>query len=257
MSDVLYENIKTASRMKEGVIVSFSGGKDSVVTLDLCCRYFKRVEVFFMYLVKGLSFQEALLRWYERKYELSIYRLPHFMLSEWLALGTFRIPDLEVPIITPSDIYTYVRDQTGIQWIAGGERIKDSIWRRVMMVKSGSIDLKRGRIYPVAHWSKAEILTYIQRRRLKLSPESAVLGHSFRSLMPLEVKAIRDHYPADYARIERWFPFVEATIKQYEYANERKAEENGQRAEDAVPEVRDQIDLPGSDPGSPIQSQGN
>lgn len=251
MSDVLFETVKVASRMKDGVIVSFSGGKDSVVTLDLCCRYFKRVEVFFMYLVRGLSFQEAMLRWYEKKHGLTIHRLPHFMLSEWLSLGTFRNADFDVPIITPNDIYDYMRETTGLLWIAGGERIKDSIWRRAMMVKSGSIELKRGRIYPVAEWSKAEILTYIRRRRLKLSPESSVLGHSFRSLMPVEVKTIREHYPEDYAKIERWFPFVEASIKQYEYrqdqaqkeADDEGRERTGPETAVEMAEVRDPADL--------------
>lgn len=223
--DILYEPIKTAARAKRGVIVSFSGGKDSAVTLDLCMRYFDRVEVFFMYLVGGLSFHETIIRHYEARYSITIHRIPHFMLSEWLSLGSFRQSDFEVPIVSVRDIYHHMRRETGLFWIAGGERIADSIWRRAMMVKSGSMDLKRGRLFPVAHWSKAEIMQYIKRRKLKMSPESSVLGFSFRSLMPLELIAIKKHYPKDYAKIEAWFPFVEASIKQWEFAHASEAQE--------------------------------
>ena len=55
---LLFEPVKLGSRFADEVIVSFSGGKDSVVTLDLCARHFKRVHAFFMYQVPGLSFQE-------------------------------------------------------------------------------------------------------------------------------------------------------------------------------------------------------
>jgi phosphoadenosine phosphosulfate reductase len=223
---ILFDNIKTASKAHSGVIVSFSGGKDSVVTLDLCARYFRSMEVFFMYLVNGISFQESILQWYEQRYDITIHRLPHFMLSEWFALGTFRNMDIDIPIIKPNDIYNYMRKQTGLFWIAGGERINDSIWRRAMIKQTGTIDMKRGRIYPVAHWSKKEIEDYISKKRLKLSPEHRVLGHSFRSLMPDEMIAIRDNYPLDYERIKKWFPCVDATIKQHEIQKNHHQGEN-------------------------------
>lgn len=62
MSNLLFDPIKTQSRVTDSVIVAFSGGKDSIVTLDLCSRYFKKIYSFFMYLVPNLEFQERMLR---------------------------------------------------------------------------------------------------------------------------------------------------------------------------------------------------
>ena len=218
MSRLLFEPIKAASRIHDACLVAFSGGKDSVVTLDLCMRYFKRVEVFFMYLTPALSFQEAMLRWAEARYGVTIRRVPHFMLSEWLAMGALRKMDLKVPMVSIKDIYHHLRIETGIWWIAAGERQADSVVRRAMMKQSGSIDANRGRIYPVAHFRKADVLAYIKRHKLKVAPEARFLGHSFRSLMPEEMYLVRKFYPADFAVIQRWFPFVEASVANHERA---------------------------------------
>lgn len=106
-----------------------------------------------------------------------------------------------------------MREKTGIYWIAGGERIADSPVRRAMIKSSGgSIDKKRGRFYPIAHWRKQDVLDYIRVRKVYVSKESSVLGYSFRSLMGHELLKIREHFPEDFKRIKRWYPFVEASI---------------------------------------------
>lgn len=96
---ILFQPIKTARCVSDTVMVGFSGGKDSICALDLCCRYFGTVHAYFMYLVPGLSFQEAQLRWYEQRYGLQIHRVPHPMLSSWLKWGVFRKQNFDVPEI--------------------------------------------------------------------------------------------------------------------------------------------------------------
>ena len=76
MSTVLYDPIKTMSKVTDSVLVGFSTGKESLVTLDLCCRYFKRVQPYFLYSVPDISFQERTLQWYENKYGFKVIRLP-------------------------------------------------------------------------------------------------------------------------------------------------------------------------------------
>lgn len=208
----LLRSIETAALFTDRVLVSFSGGKDSVCVIDLCMRYFKHVEAFFMYLVPGLSFQESICRYYEDKYSIPIYRIPHFMLSEWLRYGLFRAPDWNVPIISVKETYDYMREQIDIHWIAAGERIDDSLWRRGMIKSTGTIDLKRGRFYPIAEWRKKDVYAYIKQRKLRIGPESAKLGFSFRAMTGRDLLIIKNEFPSDYEKIKACFPLMEVSI---------------------------------------------
>ena len=216
MSNLLFDPIKTQSRVTDSVIVGFSGGKDSIVTLDLCFKYFKNVKPFFMYLVPDLEFQEQMLRRYEERYNTEIIRLPHFETSEFLKYGSFTMADWNVDIVGINDTYEYLRQTTGIHWIAAGERCADSIVRNAMIKKSGSIDYKRGRFYPIAYWKKQEILEYIKYKKLYLSPEQKSLGFSFRSLAGNELAVIKQLYPKDYEKILKVYPFAEAGVIRFE-----------------------------------------
>lgn len=222
--------LRTASAMTDRVLVAFSGGKDSVVTLDLCARFFPTVQAFFMYHVPDLSFQERELRWAERKYSIEVIRIPHFDVSHTMRTGAYNaLADVDVPNVKITDTYDYLREQTGIYWIAAGERIADSIVRRAMIVKDGTINAKRGRIFPVAHWRKADVLAHVKRNNLRVSEEARILGHSFRDLRPETLALVKQHYPQDYEKIIALYPFAEAGVKWWEMYGAEKAAEKRNR----------------------------
>ena len=217
MTKNLLHAVTTARAVTDKVTVLFSGGKDSVCTLDLCRRFFpaQNVKAAFMYYVRGLSFQDQILDYYEKLYDMEIIRVPHFELSSFFRYGVLRPPDESVPNLKTAEVYDYIRELTGTYWLAGGERINDSMVRRAMIKRSGSIDRSRGRFYPLAEWSKSDVMEYIKKQHLKTSPESAVLGFSFRSLNDSEMMKIKQYYPEDYERIKRWFPLLDVTLNRY------------------------------------------
>ena len=213
----LFKPIKEMSTITDSVIVAFSGGKDSVVTMDLCKRYIKNVYVFFMYYVNDLSFQNRIVEWCERKYGVTVLRLPHFEVSEFINNGCYCVEDPNSPIIKINDIYAYVRQYFGCEWIAAGERVADSMWRRAMIKQSGYIDHKRKRLYPVANFNKSHILSYIKANKLKISEEHDILGHSFNGLQAESLLAIKAKYPNDFEKIRKVFPFCMTEIKRMEF----------------------------------------
>lgn len=216
MSTALYDPIKAQAKITDSVLVGFSGGKDSIVTLDLCFRYFKTVQPFFMYICPNLDFQERMIQWYERKYGVEIIKIPHFDTSNFFRYGSFREPDYTVPIVSITEIYNCLREKTGIWYVAAGERISDSIVRRAMIKRSGSIDVKRGRFYPIAYWKKREVLDYIKFRRLYLSRDSRDLHFSFKSLDGYELNYISEVFPEDYKKIKQLYPYCGAAVRRYQ-----------------------------------------
>ena len=216
MTNLLFDPLKVERKITDEIIVAFSGGKESIVTLDMCCRHFDRVSAFFLYIAPNLSFQEKQLEWYEKKYNLNIMRLPHPMVSEFFRYGTYRNMNPDVPIIGINDVYSYVRWLTGMHWISAGERIDDSIVRRAMIKHSGTVDAQRGRFYPVANWSKKDIFAYIKHHNLRIGKDSQVLGFSYRGLEGNQLHALKVHFPQDYEKIKKLYPLCEAGVKRYE-----------------------------------------
>lgn len=218
----LFDSIKAMAAITDSVLVGFSGGKDSAACLDICFKYFKHVQPYFMYIVPNLEFQERTLRYYEKRYKTKILRVPHFMLSDFLRYGSFRMPDMEVPMVKTVELYNYLREKTGIYWICAGERITDSLVRRAMIKESSSIDMKRGRFYPLAYWKVNHVRLYNNQNKLPLSLENKALTHSFRSLMPMEITEIKNKFPQDYEKIKKMFPLIETTVKWGEFFGNSK-----------------------------------
>lgn len=216
MSTALFDPIRAHSKIAREVIVGLSCGKDSVVTLDLCARFFSRVESYFMYLVPGLEYQESVLRHYERRYGIRVHRIPHFILSDAFRYGSFIREDYSVPTIGVEDSYAYIRAKTGLHWIACGERVADSTFRRGMILSVGSVWRQRGRFYPLAYWNKRDVLEYIKRNKLPVSGAHRVLGSSGGSLDPAEMAAIKQNFPRDWEKIKAFFPYIEAAVKAHE-----------------------------------------
>ena len=215
----LFDPIKVHSTITNSIIVAFSGGKDSIVTLELCKKYFKNVICFHMYLIPNLEFQEKALNYYEKRYNVEILRIPHPDFSEFLKYGTYRTPDYSINTIDFNDCYNYIRSITGYKYIATGERLNDSIIRRATLKNSGSIDFKRARMFPVMYWNKQQIYSYIKKKRLYLPNYSKNNVFSFSSLSGKELTYIRDNYPCDFQQIKKYFPLVETAVKRYETYN--------------------------------------
>lgn len=216
MSTALFDPIKTMSKITDSVVVGLSTGKESVVVLDLCHKYFKKVAAYHLHICPDLQFTERTLRWYENKYGIEVLRLPHPDVCEYFHYGSFRQGDLTFPIMSFNDVFHHIRVETGIYWIACGERAKDSVFRLGLINTAGSIDEKRGRFYPLAQWNKKEVLAYIKRNKLKIGDDSKVIGSSFNGLHGKYMLEIKKHFPEDYARLLKLYPFAEAGVRREE-----------------------------------------
>lgn len=217
MSNLLYDPVRAQAKVSDSVLVAFSGGKDAIVTLDLCCKHFKTVKAFFLYTIKGLEYQENILKRYENIYNIEIYRLPHPDVFRMYRYGFFTNEDSSFSNVSMTEMYDYVREISGIEWIAGGERATDSVERNARIKNSSSIDFKSRRFFPVAYWSKSDIYNYIKVKKLYLPKINKDLGYSPDAIWSDAMQLIKERFPRDYQKIIETFPFYEASLKRYEH----------------------------------------
>ncbi len=100
----------------DSVLVAYSGGKDSLATLDICARNGKRIECFFMYFLPGMDYAEYWCRFAERRWGVRVRQYQHWGITYYLRRGVFRsAPDLSVPKLTILDIEAAAREDSGIE----------------------------------------------------------------------------------------------------------------------------------------------
>lgn len=217
-------------------IVSVSCGKDSAAMLDICIRFFGRENIypFFMYLVRGLSFQERYLTYLERLHKIEIERVQDWHLSVYMRLGDFRMPTLskkDIPRVTINDIYAKIRKNSGMEWIATGEKAIDSVERNAQIRNQNGVSEKRRVFWPLAFWNHAAVFNYCKNRGIALSSDygNKESYSSFGNFSARQVVWVHDNHPEDFKKLVKLFPLLPAQIIKYKLKQERL--KNGKKDE--------------------------
>lgn len=204
--------LEKARLFTDSVAVGFSGGKDSLVVLDLCQRIFPKVVPFFMYLVPDLEVTNTALREAEERFGLKIMQFPHHTLTMLLKTGYFCDPSYKydkLPEIKMRDIYDIVKMETGCKAIVTGAKASDSAWRRryFNLTRNWS-DM----IYPIQSWNKLDVLGYLRTRGIPEPPSSGKQATGI-GLDETSVLWLSDNYPEDFKKLCEVFPYAEARVQ--------------------------------------------
>lgn len=206
-------------------ILAFSTGKDSIATWLQLRKYFKRIIPYYLYVIPGISFVEESIRYYEEFFGTHIYRLPHPTMYRLynnfvfqppyrahILIDELYMPPGEYTEETVGDIVRYGLDLPDAAYIATGVRMADSPYRRIAVKTHGAINHNAKKFFPVYDWLKADVIAAIDEAGVKLPVDYHLFGRTFDGLDYRFLKPIKDHYPEDYAKILRYFPFAELEI---------------------------------------------
>ena len=199
-------------------LISFSGGKDSLVVAELVCKRFSHVEAFFMYLVPDLECVEAALEYGRKRWGFKIHMIPHWGVWNHHKYGVFCRPHLEFPEVKLDQIQDLARQKAGIDLIANGAKASDSMWRRRQLATWGD---KPNIVYPLQKWNKLQVLGYLRARGIPL-PDSSNKQATGVDLSVPSVLWLYDNHPADYKRLLREYHYAGAIVARRNFFGEMR-----------------------------------
>lgn len=212
------EALAAKAKESDSCLVAYSGGKDSLAVMDLCCRTFKRVVAFHMYFVPGLKVIEDRMDYARQRWGVEVLYYPHWVFLRCLRSGFYGNESADqsaVPEMKLHDIYTWVMADTGISVIANGARKADSLWRRRYFYLTRSWGEM---LYPLKEWMVSDVLAYLRLHNIP-TPDSEGRSNNGIDLTTHSMLWLHDNYPEDFARLEQWFPYARAVVYRRKFHN--------------------------------------
>ncbi|HEY1188599.1 MAG TPA: phosphoadenosine phosphosulfate reductase family protein [Gemmata sp.] len=213
--------LREAAAEDSSCVVGFSGGKDSLVCLDLAVRSFKRVSAYHMYMIPGLVCVEAALAAARARWDVEIVQFPHWELRRSLENGVYCVSPLTRDLTqqwTMGDIYQLARAQTRSRWVLHGAKNSDSVWRRRTLAAMKQPDV----IHPLKHWGKRDVLAYLKARDIPV-PDAAKGNATGIDLKSSSLLWLHDKHPADFDKLCELFPFARAVVYRRKFYGESDA----------------------------------
>ncbi|WP_294637412.1 phosphoadenosine phosphosulfate reductase family protein [uncultured Aquabacterium sp.] len=214
-------DMKRLAKTHDRVCVGFSGGKDSLVCLDLAVRFFSEVVPFCMYLVPDLDCDRQRTAIAKERYGLDVHFFPHPVSLNYLQGGYYCdfLPFLQaMPEVHPWTYYKGMMGRMGCTLMIDGMKKADGSFRRRKLATETEEE-KRMTFRPLKQWLKWEVLSYLKARDIPLpkSHTNTAAGNSGTSLQVQEVLTLHDYYPADYEKVRAIFPYVDAIVARREF----------------------------------------
>ena len=224
---MFYTKIIKELRKKTDEVILFHSatGKDSICLCDLLSKNFNKVVCVFMYIVKGLDYENRYINYALKKYRnIEFIQVPHYALNSFIKHGYLGIKkDVNIEANKISKIDKLIRKKYKIDYSVYGFKKNDGITRRLMLnqLKEG-ISHNTKKAYPLMDLKNENVLMYISDNNLippfnysKTKPSSGC-----DISQPEYLSYIKNKYPEDLRKIYNQFPLCEAILFRYENKTE-------------------------------------
>lgn len=200
------------------VLVSFSGGKDSMIVLDLCAKHdFHRIVCFHFYFVPGLKVVEDQLDYARQRYKVEILSYPDPATFAYLHNGDFCDAPASLDKIQPlsaPELHELAREETGIKAIVTGHKRSDAMGQGLS--NAGWANKQANLYQPIIGWNKLHVLHYLKANDIPLPPSDGRNSSSM-DLHPKNLLWLWDNHRDDFRKIQKVFPYIEACVLRREW----------------------------------------
>lgn len=214
------QKLAELAEKNEGIIVSYSTGKDSMILMDLCAKVFRRVVALHMYFVPDLQYIEGGLNYARGRWKCEVMQLPHWLYYKAIRENQYcNYSNAEqFAEVSLSDVYKYAMQETGIRLVATGARKSDGLWRRRWMKNIRKTANYEGVIFPLEDWLRIDIQAYMKANAIP-QPELSSTGRGDATGISTDNDSILwlyDRHPDDFERMRRVFPHIGAVVARRE-----------------------------------------
>jgi phosphoadenosine phosphosulfate reductase len=181
-----------------------------------------------MYHVLGLECVERCVDVAARRVGVKVHKVPHPDLTRIMRGNILRPPSAEAATIKrlkQSDVEAALRERTGIEWFAYGERAADSFARRLYTRVNDGIREDWKRVYPVWDWLHGDVIAWLKHKRIPLPERFGASDTKVMSgfgLYPRPLHWMKHHAPDDYRRVLEVFPYAEAMVMRHELEEQKR-----------------------------------
>jgi 3'-phosphoadenosine 5'-phosphosulfate sulfotransferase (PAPS reductase)/FAD synthetase len=226
-------------RVGDTILLSFSGGKDSLATW-LHVREHFAVIPFFMYWCPGMKFPEASLDYYEEYFGQRILRVPHPLFWRKLREEVFQPPErvavlraMNIPAFSYAELEGALADQFGLDSYvtACGMRAADNINRRNLILQKGAVGVKKRKFfYPIWDWNVDDVVRCIRKHKVKVPAEYRIWGRTLAAWDYEYLKPMQQHFPEDFETLRTWLPLIDLELFRYEVVGRGSEAGHGHQA---------------------------
>lgn len=232
------ETIQIVAKQTDTVLLSVSRGKDSLAMWLACKPFFKRIVPVHMQPLPGLGWCEDYLDYLEDKLGAEIIRVLNPNTIHDLNDLIYQTPESSAVVWAHNwpKHYWYQRAQSELKkqlklpataWSGFGIRVEDSQLRKFVLRKWGPISTERHEFKPVWDWKLTRVCQVIRDSGLKLPVDYRLMDRSWEDWDYKYMRLIEQYFPADYERIAKFFPLLEADFARHEFAQARREGRSG------------------------------
>jgi len=212
-----------ASRQPE-ILVSYSGGKDSLAVMEMCVKIFgaSRVKAFFWYTVPDLEVCNKQMRFCRERWGVDPVQIPHWDMVKCMANGLWcdATPGLDdMPELDLKLGYAYALSVTGSQIVATGMKEADGMPRRHFFanIRDSGNPFWHRLVHPIREWSKKDVIDYLKANSIPVPEAEKGAVTTGVGLVHDALCWLHDKHPEDFQKLLRWYPYAMAAIKRRDW----------------------------------------
>lgn len=217
-------DLETLARRERDILVSYSGGKDSLAVMEMCVKVFgaSRVKAFFWFTVPDLEVCNKQMQFCRDRWGVEPIQVPHWDMVMQMKNGLWCDPTPKIDKLPDMDLktgYAYAMDVCECGVVATGMKDADGLPRRHFFanIRDGGNPFWNRLVHPLREWKKKDVIDYLKANNIPVPESESGAVTTGVGLVHDALCWLHDKHPNDFKKLLKWYPYAEAAIKRRDW----------------------------------------